>query len=257
MQRFIDRFGARVLYVPIIPEGLDALYHIKSGYDDGYRPYYDIPYLVHSVFDNDPHGTVYATVSPWMGERFSLPYVPHIVELADTSKNLKEELGIPEEAVVFGRHGGTDSFDIDFVKESIKYYVETDDNAYFLFMNTDRFLEHPHIIHIPASVDPYTKREFINTCDAMVHARSRGETFGISVGEFSIAGKPIITYSESQEKAHLQELGNFALTYSTAREFEEQLDKVVRGPMVSWGYGNYTPYNVMMKFDEVFLSCVR
>ena len=41
---------------------IDALYHIKSGVNDGFV-LNDIPYLVHSVFDNDPHGTVYDVLS--------------------------------------------------------------------------------------------------------------------------------------------------------------------------------------------------
>lgn len=254
-RRFSDRFQLKVILLPYKIE-VDALYHIKSGYDDGFRPD-NIPYLVHSVFDNQPHGTVYATVSPWMGERFSLPYVPHIVELADTNENLRERLGIHKDGIVFGRHGGPDSFDIDFVKEEIKYYLETTPNVYFLFLNTDKFIEHPHVIHLPATVDPINKRKFINTCDAMIHARSRGETFGLSVGEFAVAGKPIITYSESHEKAHLYELGQFALTYKNGKELITQMDKIVAGPLLTWGYGNYTPYKVMTKFDEVFLSCVK
>lgn len=254
-QRFVERFD-NVYHPGWDYSMVDAIYHIKSGYDDGLS-FNNIPYLVHSVFDNQPHGTVYATVSPWMGQRYGLEYVPHIVELADTSEDLRERLEIPKDAVVFGRHGGADTFDIDFVKDEIKYFLETTPGAYFLFLNTDRFMEHPNVIHLPATVDPINKRKFINTCDAMIHARSRGETFGLSVGEFAITGKPVITYSESQEKAHLQELGHFALTYKNGKELTQQLDKIMAGPLLSWGYGNFTPYKVMMKFNEVFLSCLK
>lgn len=252
--RFKERFSVSYLEYEDVKD-LDAYYHIKSGYDDGLRT--SIPYLVHSVFDNEPHGTVYATVSPWMGARFGLPYVPHIVQVHPTNENLREWLGIPKDAVVFGRHGGTDSFDIPFVKNSISYYVQTDKRVYFLFMNTDEFVKHPRVIHLPSSVDPKWKKMFINTCDAMIHARSRGETFGIAVGEFAISGKPIITYSESHERAHLEELGHFALTYKDTASLEKQFDKVVAGPLITWGYGQYTPERVMSQFDEVFLSCVK
>lgn len=258
-ERFVKRFeGIWNADDPstIVHSEVDALYHIKSGYDDGFRPD-NIPYLVHSVFDNNPHGTVYATISPWMGQRFGIPHVPHIVELFDTSDNLRERLGIPEDAVVFGRHGGSDTFDIPFVKNVIYHYLKGNKNVYFLFMNTDKFVEHTRVVYVPATIDPWYKRAFINTCDAMIHARSRGETFGLSVGEFAIAGKPVITYSESYEKSHLQELGHFALTYKNEDTLRYQLDKVVAGPLISWGYGNYTSYNVMRKFDEVFLSCVK
>lgn len=253
VRRFTHRFSLSVILLPYKIE-VDALYHIKSGYDDGFRPPDDIPYLVHSVFDNQPHGTVYATVSPWMGQRFQIPYVPHIVELPRLTGNLREELGIPKDVVVFGRHGGSDSFDIPFVKNSISYYVQQHENVYFLFMNTDKFVEHPRVIHIPATVDPDRKARFVNSCDAMIHARARGETFGIAVGEFALYGKPIITYSESHERAHLQELGHFALTYKDTPTLERQFDKVMEGPLITWGYGQYGPINVMKKFEEVFLN---
>ncbi len=254
-RRFLDRFGGfKVIYLPYHQKELDALYHIKSGYDDGFRPENDIPYFVHSVFDNEPHGTVYATISPWMATRFNLPYVPHIVEVADTTENYRDRLNIPENAVVFGRYGGSDSFDIPFVKSAIYHYLKSHDNVYFIFMNTDVFVEHSRVTYFPATVDPRSKRMFINTCDAMIHARSRGETFGIAVGEFAICGKPVITYAGSHERAHIEELGHFGLWYDNVTTLNRQFDKVLQGPMISWGYGQYTPELVMRKFDEVFLN---
>lgn len=256
----VEAFKKRFGIIHYLTDGfikLDALYHIKSGYNDGFN--FRVPYLVHSVFDNDPHGDVYATISPWMGARFNLPFVPHVVDIFDTTDNLRDELGIPSGAVVFGCYGGSDSFDIPFVHRALEQYCADNKDVWFVFMNT-QFLTNitclDRIVFLPATVDPYEKRKFINTCDAMIHARSRGETFGLAVGEFAIAGKPIITYSESPEKAHLQELGNFALTYKDEKSLVEQFNKVVRGPLISWGYGQYTPENVMKKFNEVFLGAL-
>ena len=39
------------------------------------------------------------------------------------------------------------------------------------------------------------KVKFINTCDAMIHARAMGETFGLAVAEFSKKNKPVIFVS--------------------------------------------------------------
>jgi glycosyltransferase involved in cell wall biosynthesis len=53
-------------------------------------------------------------------------------------------------------------------------------------MNTHPFCEpRPNIIHLPASSDCDTKSRFIRSCDAMLHARYDGETFGLAVAEFS------------------------------------------------------------------------
>lgn len=237
----------------------DVLYHIKSGHDDGIRPpILEIPYLVHSVFENHPHGDRYATISPWMGKRFNLPFVPHIVSVTDDKTNLRDELGIPEDAVVFGRHGGADSFDIPFVWETINKAQLIHPQLYFVFMNTNipdiNLSNSNRIKFLESTADDIRKKQFINTCDAMIHARARGETFGIAVGEFAITGKPVMTYAASPEIAHLQELGNFAFLYHDEHSLMLQFDSLIRRPALSWGYGQYTPENVMKKFNEVFLS---
>lgn len=254
-ERFMRRFGTvRLVNDNTFISDVDALYHIKSGYDDGFRPASG-RYLVHAVFDNQPHGDRYATISPWMGKRFNLPFVPHIVEVDSTNEDYRQALGIPKDAVVFGRYGGPDTFDIPFVWETIKHIADRY-NIYFIFMNTDKpdLDLSDNVIFLAPTIDKTEKKKFINTCDAMLHARSRGETFGISVGEFAISGKPIITYQLSAETAHLEELGPFALLYMDESSLYDKILQVVQGPLVSWGYGQYTPENVMKKFKEVFLD---
>lgn len=36
---------------------------------------------------------------------------------------------------------------------------------------------------------------FIRTCDAMLHARMSGETFGLAIAEFSAHNRPVLTSS--------------------------------------------------------------
>lgn len=253
LDNFRKRFG-EIHFVSEGAKGLDALYHIKSGYKDGFNT--NVPYLVHSVFDNEPHGAVYATISPWMGKRYNLDFVGHIIDISSNSDDFRSALSIPSTAVVFGRHGGLDSFDIPFVWDAIKFLSESRDDVYFLFMNTAKpsiSLREDRIFFIPATVNPWSKRQFINTCDAMIHARSRGETFGISIGEFAMAGKPIITYENSRERAHIEELGHFAFLYTDYDSLLKQFNSLIKQPALSWGYGQYTPEKVMKKFEEVFL----
>ena len=68
------------------------------------------------------------------------------------------------------------------------------------FKNTPRFYDHPNIIHAQATADMEYKTKFINTSDAMIHARLEGESFGLSCGEFSIRNKPVITWDGSHER---------------------------------------------------------
>jgi len=94
---------------------IDALYSIKAGNFDG-KLARNAKNLVHAVFQvYQPHGDVYAYVSQWLARRMgpgNMPFVPHMIHLPDNQGDFREVLGIPDDAVVFGRHGGEDQFDI-------------------------------------------------------------------------------------------------------------------------------------------------
>lgn len=179
--------------------------------------------MVQCVFPNslrEAHGASYAYISDWLAQHCSggaLPYVPHIVTIDNTDENLRSELGIPEDALVFGCYGGKDSFDIEFVKSTvIPEVLEHYPSIWFAFMNIAPFISHKRVVFRPGSVDMGTKAAFINACDAMLHGRKRGETFGLAVGEFSLRDKPVLTYGRSRERAHLDALGSTAQIYNSA-----------------------------------------
>ena len=80
--------------------------------------------------------------------------------------NLRNLLGIPEDVVVFGRHGGQDTFDLEFSRNIIRKVVRDFSNIYFVFVNTPEFDQHPHIFFLPKIVKEDEKNCFISTCDA-------------------------------------------------------------------------------------------
>ena len=99
--------------------------------------------------------------------------IPHMINLPNHSRNMRTKLNIPEHASVFGRHGGYHQFDIQYVQQIVYIVAKRYTNIYFLFVNTRPFCENlPNIIHIPMIIDLDEKTEFINTCDAMIWARS-------------------------------------------------------------------------------------
>jgi hypothetical protein len=88
----------------------------------------------------------------------------------------------------------------------------------------------------------------------MIHARNRGETFGIAVGEFALAGKPIFTWGDSRERAHLTELGSEAVIYWDEESLFKKMYNYQRGEYETiHAYHSFGPQNVMNKFKEVFL----
>lgn len=233
----------------VLKNSVTHLLIMKSGGYDGLYSNHCVN-VIQCVFDiSQPHGQVYTPIGETINQRYgkNYPVTPYIVTVPDSSNNLRSELSIPETAIVFGRYGGRESFDIRFVHDAIRNILQTRDDIYFLFMNTQPFYQHKNIIYLPGNADMKFKREFINTCDALLHARERGETFGLTCGEFSICQKPVITYGLSIEREHLIILKDKAVVYNTPDEIEQILRTFTKDKydVSENGYMFYTPENVM------------
>lgn len=207
----------------------------------------------------DIHGDVFATASRWLSSLIDhkIPYVPYIVTLPEGHDHLRKELGIPADAFVFGRNGGLETFDIAFVKEAIREVIDERPDIWFLFQCTEKFIDHDRVIFLPPSTDSDYKVKFINTCDAMLHARTVGESFGMACGEFSIKNKPIITWWGSPERSHIDILGDTGIYYNTKEDVIDILLGISNSDVRDrdWNaYRDYEPEKVMNKFNQVYLT---
>ncbi len=242
-------------------EAVDAVYFAKAGNFDG-KLVRNARNLIHVVFQAyQPHGDVYAYISQWLSEKMTggkHPFVPYMINMPSHDIDYRHPLGIPEDAIVFGRYGGTDQFNIPFAHKAIYEAAKAYKNLYFLFMNTDRFCEPlDNIIHIGPSYELVEKVCFINTCDAMIHARIQGESFGQAIAEFLCMDKPVIAASAGIDNNHLCMLGEKGIYYSDAAG----LYHILRGFKKEKGRGEYralveqySPEKVMDKFKKVFLN---
>ena len=251
----------------ITPADIDEIV-IKNGITHLYIIEYGIPSstlsskcknLVHCVFETRyPHGDVYAAISTHLNtlKGTSIPVVPHMIRVADTQDNLRAQMGIPENAIVFGRYGGDTTFDIDFAKSTVERVVNARNDVWFIFMNTTPFCQHPRVRFLMGTTNMILKRMFINTTDALLHARAQGETFGLTCGEFAVCLKPVITYGRSPELNHIDILKEKAIVYNDAPELHKILMEFEKGKydMSGNGYLEYSPENVMRIFDQVFLQ---
>jgi hypothetical protein len=237
---------------------LDALYIQKTGRRYDGRFVYNIPQFIHVVGTHkEPHGKVYAYVSEWLSEECSnkeLPFVPYMIHLPFNEETLRENLNIPKDAIVFGRTGGTYSWNIHFVNEVIYKVLNQRKDVYFLFANTDPFIKHDRVIFLEAFADLNYKRKFINTCDAMIHARLEGESFGAACAEFSLCNKPIITYFNSPERNHIFTLKDKGLYYNSSESLYDILLKFTLIEKDWNAYKEFTPEKVMEKFKNVFIN---
>jgi len=238
----------------------DVLYQIKPGPYDGFL-ISGVKNCIHSMFLSDEfHGDCFAYVSRWASKVMTgkeESFVPHYVPKLESKENLRRKLNIPSGAKVFGRHGGWDTFNIPFVRKVVARHARENPEDHFVFMNTEPIHEAENLTNIhylAATVDLEEKARFLATCDAMLHARLYGETFGLAVGEFVVLGKPVITFSESRERAHIEMLGNQGLFYQNQGEISLILKEFKPDITRGTEYETYSdPKYVMEIFRKRFL----
>jgi hypothetical protein len=193
-----------------------------------------------------------------------IPYIPYMINLPSHEKNYRKEFGIPEKATVIGRYGGKETFNIDFVSESILEILEKRDDLWFLFLNTDYQISHERCLYFEPIVNLHYKVRFINTCDAFLHARDYGETFGLSVLEFACKNKQIISYDNPDlqnnhplgGRNHFLYLEENCFKYSTKNDIDDILLNISRNNPFDTEHLNqkFSPQSVIEKFYQIFIK---
>lgn len=243
---------------------LDYIYIQKSGNIDNYH-FNNIKTIVHALYPQkirSLHGHKYAYCSEWLSNKFTnnkINYVPYIVNLNKTKKNLKKKLKIDKNEIVFGYHGGESSFDLKFVIDVVKKIVNKRKDIKFIFLNINKFTDHPQVIFLKGTANEKFKKMFLNTCDAMIYARSLGESFGLSCAEFSSVKKKIIYYKFNRHRCHIYNLSkDYLIEYSSAKTLYKIFDNFKKKNFLNKKnynkYLEYTPNNVMKIFKKVFLN---
>ena len=218
--------------------------------------------IIHAVFPQNPfqyHGSNYAFISKWLSKTCSnnkYPFAPLPVQLLKNNQNLRNKLKIPKNAKVFGYHGGETSFDLIFVRDAIKKIVKQNKNIYFLFMNIRKFFNHKNVIFIKGTFNQTQKVKFINTCDVMLHARSLGESFGLSCAEFAIKNKPILTYGYCRQRAHFEICKNNIIPYYSYKDLNTKIVNFNKNEKYNSGNlkNELSEKKTIKIFKEIFLN---
>lgn len=253
-EKFKSRFEDRVVlynsFSDISNRSLDAAYFIKAGFYDGLL-FNNAKNIVHAVFDaSDKHGEVYVAVSEWLGKKHNVDYLPHIVSLPDIKEDFREQLGIPQTAIVFGRYGGADQFDIPYLSDVL--YAMAEAGSWILLMNTKTLNKyHDRILYLNPVTDLNVKTAFINTCDAMIHGRSEGESFGLSICEFLHQNKPVITNINCRDRNHIHVLKDKGFYYTSPNELYNMMTSIQKKDYnVKNLVSDFNPEKVMEKFNS-------
>jgi len=256
----------------------DYMYTQKAGYNDN-NLISTAKNLIHVVFPAyDPHGNVYAYISKWLATNIKqgkiqceftptpdpstikeeLLYVPYMVDLPEVKSDYKDYFNIKSNELVIGWYGGINSFDgeLNIAKQVVIDIAKKRKDIKFIFMNQEAFYNKENIIFVEGTTDIEQKVAFINTCDIMLHARGRGETFGLAIAEFSLKNKPIITYKNSRERNHIDILRDKGFYYTDYKSLYDILDNISHFDLKdrNWNcYQEYTPEKIMNQFNKIFL----
>lgn len=232
---------------------IDYMYIIKYGNQNEYNTTL-VPCIIHSVFLWDPHG-IYACVSKSIATQNNGVWLPHIINpLPYSEKNtFRKTYGIPEDAYVYGRYGGLDTFSIEYTHNVIKNEIDLHPNIWFVFVNTNIFCDHPRVLFLPSIIDLTEKGDYVNACNAMVHGRIEGETFGLSIAEFITHRKPVLSCPASigNDNEHLLLGKDWIAVYTNEEEFRQKLWNKLPIPTTENPYLEFSPQNVMKKFGEL------
>ena len=242
-----------------IKNNVDYTYYIKAGFFDGQLTK-STKNLIHAVFNAyQPHGDRYAYISEWLSKQASMgtvDYVPHIVDLPRESiSNFREKYNIPENKIVIGRIGGFYQFDIQFAAQTVANFAYNNPNYVFVFVNTFKFVDLPNVLFLDSIFDEQEKTDFILSCNAMIHARSDGESFGLAICESLFHNIPVLCFNGGRDKHHIDLLKDTGLLYSTPEELWNKLLNVPNSypSNLSKLVEQFSPENVMQQFNKVFL----
>jgi hypothetical protein len=208
----------------------------------------------------NPYGDAYAYISKWLADTMNArhgsnwPYVPHIISLPAPNTDFKQQLGIRPDQTVIGRYGGLFTFNLPFVQQAVRKIVESRDDFVFLFANTQPFINHPNVKFVKEFYSLQAKANFIATCDAMLHARSNGESFGIAVGEFLSLNKPVLVWEGGEDQNHVAMMKDSGLIYNQNNVQEKILNIRDYINQEDWSQrvAEFQPRLVIEKFKEVF-----
>jgi hypothetical protein len=216
---------------------------------------------VHEVFSFfQPHGDAYAYISSWQAEETTgsrYPAVPHIVDPPPPRENLRARFGVPNDAFVVGRHGASDQFNLPFLAEAIEAALNRRKNLWLMLLNTDPFMEHERVVHVPRVGSRQGVADFVGGCDVGLNARRSGEAFGLAIAEYLIQDKPALVWEGGRDRNHLELVDDPNFRFRTRRDLTRllvEMEPNTRDGFFCARVGEFRPEPVMRTFANVFLG---
>ena len=154
----------------------------------------------------------------------NIPYsiIPNPILTPLSENDLKKELGISDK-FVYGRIGRPDSNIYSSINLKAYKAIENDETCFlYVAPNNMAIMEAKslgikNILFLDATSDELMVSKLYNTFDVLCHSNSLGETFGNTIAEAMIHGKPIITHigTPSWSQAHSELVGELTELFLT------------------------------------------
>ena len=154
----------------------------------------------------------------------NIPYtvIPNPIITSITNEDLKTELNINGK-FIYGRIARPDANIYNDINLRAYKEIENDETVFIYMAPNSKAISDANnlgiknIIFIEPSSDELMVSKFYNTIDVLCHSNSLGETFGNTIAEAMINGKPIITHNgmASWPQAHKELVGDMTELFIT------------------------------------------
>ncbi len=162
-----------------------------------FPPYVKFPGVKHTVLNSEWLREEWIKTG---GDRQKSTAIPVPVLRPTSSENLRDQLNIPDDAIVCGMHQRNDDRIYSSVPlEAFKEVVKNQPDVHFILLNgSDKYriqagfcnIPNVHFIDYIEDISP-----FLNTLDIYTHGRYDGETYGMAIAEAMIHKLPCISHT--------------------------------------------------------------
>jgi len=210
------------------------------------------------------------TIKNIRGDANEVIYNP-ISKQINNNENLRKELNISEKTFVLGRIGRPDNFTpisiecTKIMKESkidFKYIIiGACDSTKNKIKELD--LENYFILLDPTNDDNLIHK-FYNTIDVFAHYRSDGETFGVSIAQSMVYGKPVVSHFAGSN-GQSETIGDSGFVVNNSMEYFLSILKLIKDKDLYKNLSKlsiknsekYLIQNIIPKIETTYLNLLK
>lgn len=240
--------------------GLDLLNTHRSGNDNWFLPNFENTDFNFKVLETNFHGynqtksdyRVYPSKALLTKlQPCNIPYsvIPNPINTPVTDLNLKKELGILDK-FVYGRIARPDANIYSDINLKAYQKVQNEDTCFLYVAPNHKAISDAkqlgltNIIFLDPTSDEEMVSKIYNTFDVLCHSNFLGETFGNTIAEAMIYGKPIITHigTPSWTQAHIELVGDMTELFITEDMVNKYAELMLRFKNDKMFYVNTAEY---------------